>query len=1026
MQFWPPGYVIFTMKRLVFATNNEHKLQEARAILGSDVEIISLSELGCFDDIPETQPTLEGNALQKAHYIRDRYGVACVADDTGLMVDALNGEPGVRSARYATPGHDSAANMAKLLGNMEGVENREAHFSTILAYADAEEDRLFEGRVDGFIATEPSGNSGFGYDPVFIAAETGRTFADMTADEKNAISHRGRAFRKFRDWFLTLCTLICLLVPASGASAAPRWAYHHNYDGQTDRIIDTPDLTYFLTMRQLYRLDMPDNAGDKRYGLILRYDKRNDEWKWLDKSTGLSEFTVVQCEYDFDTRQLVIAYQNGNIDLLKDDGTKINIPGLLGADGNASTDIKSISIDTEGRKAWIATSTGYVCINLTKGEVATSRNYGKPVMSVAKFGGKLFVGTPTGLLAGDERDSTLDNFRQLKNWSNVWQLIPCGNRLYALAGAQTNKQLFALTARGDSFDTQYLSRYNERSAERTAGGLYVAGDNNLRVYDPSGNVTTLPIPTQYNTKVSGSYDLRSFWFSNDRKGLSRLKLDNYKDPSAQWSVTLLDYMPSNLHAFIAPEMVWHDRYGMLVRNQGMQGQFIYKRLLLPDLLSAYKDGAWTALSTPYTLAGGDAAFTMKDPSGIAVDPNNTDHIYGGSLLSGLLRLNTADPAESLRLVNSADPAKDLKGALVVVPAAAEWTAQSFFRNPTFDAYGNLWTMHITPAAKEQFQLWCWPPADRAASTSASSFREFHKYTFNTLRSNNMSFFLPMMSSANRNLIVVAAGNYQKSFMVLDHKGTVTDPSDDVYAIIPDLRDQDGVMLEYVPTMSMYEDKTTGRVWVTTNRGVYHFNPRDVLNGNTDVRRVKVPRNDGTNLADYLLDGTCVLSMTADPIGNKWFATQGAGVVVTSSDGREIINTYTADNSGLPDNTVYGIAYNPQNNSMMISTDGGLCEVFLQGTSEDPDDEVRAYPNPVRPGYVGYVTIDGLPIDGFVKIMSINGSLVRELGQSIGGEITWDLTDHNHRRVPAGIYYVYASNGADRQAYSKLTKILVAE
>lgn len=184
------------LKKLVFASNNKHKLEEARAILGDKFEIVSLEEIGCHDEIPETADTLEGNALIKARWVKDRYGFDCFADDTGLMVEALDGAPGVYSARYAGEHCSFADNVNKMLREMEGKENRKAYFATVIALILDDKTEIFEGRVDGYIATEPSGNGGFGYDPIFIAEETGRSFAEMTADEKNAISHRGRAMRR--------------------------------------------------------------------------------------------------------------------------------------------------------------------------------------------------------------------------------------------------------------------------------------------------------------------------------------------------------------------------------------------------------------------------------------------------------------------------------------------------------------------------------------------------------------------------------------------------------------------------------------------------------------------------------------------------------------------------------------------------------------------------------------------------------------------------------------------------------------
>ena len=187
------------MKSIVFATNNAHKLQELREIVGERFEILSLNDIDCHDDIPETCPTIEGNAEQKARYIHEHYGYDCFSDDTCLEIDALGGEPGVYSARYAGEGHDSEAKMRKVLAKMEGVlpAARTARFRTAVALILDGELHLFDGRVEGHILTEKHGNSGFGYDPIFSPDEAdGRSFAEMTANEKNAISHRGRAVKK--------------------------------------------------------------------------------------------------------------------------------------------------------------------------------------------------------------------------------------------------------------------------------------------------------------------------------------------------------------------------------------------------------------------------------------------------------------------------------------------------------------------------------------------------------------------------------------------------------------------------------------------------------------------------------------------------------------------------------------------------------------------------------------------------------------------------------------------------------------
>ena len=187
-------------RKIVFATNNAHKLQEMRQIAGEAFEILSLADIDCRQELPETADTLEGNASMKAQYVFDHFGLDCFADDTGLEVDALNGAPGVHSARYATDGHDDVANTALLLRNLSGVTNRAARFRTAIALIEDGQLRLFEGKVEGAIATARSGAGGFGYDPVFIPNGHNCSFAEMTPEQKNAISHRARAAKALFDY----------------------------------------------------------------------------------------------------------------------------------------------------------------------------------------------------------------------------------------------------------------------------------------------------------------------------------------------------------------------------------------------------------------------------------------------------------------------------------------------------------------------------------------------------------------------------------------------------------------------------------------------------------------------------------------------------------------------------------------------------------------------------------------------------------------------------------------------------------
>ena len=181
--------------KIVFATNNPNKLKEIQTLIPKEIEIISLKEIGCTEDIPETGDTLDANAFQKVHYVKENYNYDCFSDDTGLEIDALNGAPGIYSARYAGPEKSAESNIEKILNELQG-KNRKAKFRTAIALTLNNEEHLFEGEINGHISKAKQGNEGFGYDPIFIPENEKRSFAQMSMEEKGAISHRGRSVKK--------------------------------------------------------------------------------------------------------------------------------------------------------------------------------------------------------------------------------------------------------------------------------------------------------------------------------------------------------------------------------------------------------------------------------------------------------------------------------------------------------------------------------------------------------------------------------------------------------------------------------------------------------------------------------------------------------------------------------------------------------------------------------------------------------------------------------------------------------------
>ncbi|MDE6785746.1 MAG: RdgB/HAM1 family non-canonical purine NTP pyrophosphatase, partial [Muribaculaceae bacterium] len=305
-------------RKLVMATNNAGKLREARAIAGDRLEILSLKDIGFDQDIEETADSLEGNALIKVRAIKDACGLDCFADDTGLMVDALGGAPGVHTARYAGDDCNPDKNIDLMLKNMEGVADRNARFCTCVALSIDGEEHLFEGSVEGEIATERSGSHGFGYDPIFIPKETGVCFAEMTDEAKNAISHRGRAITAMMRWLGAICICLFSIIEAK-AVVSTDWRLFNTFDDKVEKIFDTPDKTYILAQAQLYDASQVDN--NEKLMFLFAIDKETDELRHYNAQNFLSRSVIKAANYNAIRNYLMIVYDDFTIDLLHDDGS---------------------------------------------------------------------------------------------------------------------------------------------------------------------------------------------------------------------------------------------------------------------------------------------------------------------------------------------------------------------------------------------------------------------------------------------------------------------------------------------------------------------------------------------------------------------------------------------------------------------------------------------------------------------------------------------------------------------------------
>lgn len=1020
-----------TTKKLVFATNNLHKLEEARQILSDEYEIISLESLGCHDDIEETSDTLAGNALIKARYVHERFGCDCFADDTGLMVDALDGAPGVYSARYAGNHCTPADNVVKLLEELRGRDDRKAHFSTVVALILDGKSHTFEGRVEGRIALEPSGKDGFGYDPVFIEAKSGKTFAEMPAKEKNAVSHRGRALRKLSEFLGALVLMILAFSGISLQAKAEEWRLVPSYDGQMVNIKATSDYVYFLGAAQEY--NRRNSVAGVLYGNLFRYDISSGELEYLNSQNYITGNIVRAIGYNYQSRYLAVAFDDGVINLLYDNGDRVFIPGLSIADASLDKTINDFTFVPERHEIYVATNFGYVIVDDVTNEIKSSRILNQEIMSCARFKDRIWLGTREGLYYGKQDAYSFSEFTVVPNSKFI-------NRIYLLGGQSM------IIDYGDNWNIRYatirdvesspvfwnLATTSQYGTSCSRDYFVATSEQGITVINAQLESRLLSMPPGYSGSLSATYNGSDFWFSSGRDGISCLKAP--PSNGGNWTVKSDRQFPNASNVFMSMSMAYHPDYGMLVRNHGYEFPFADSMMSAYDVICGEKNLSWTPLSTTYRVKDG---LLIDNPWGIAIDPVNTDHVYSGSVRSGLFRLDLKNPEKSMQFSKPTDinGNEKRKGYIQVVPANPEgtWQDQCVFAPPYFDNNSNLWTIYVDPKPKlkegvsDRLNLCVWSPESRKVTQSAESFKSWKNIEVRDVTVGNNPIVLPLRSTNSKNIVMAYGNTNSTPLVLLDHAGTIDNASDDRVVKMKNVSDQDGELLTLNIIYSWYEDPSTGLVWVGYNDGIFTFDPKEAMQNPSSVRRIKVPRNDGTNLADYLLSGVKVNKITTDGTGRKWFGTQGAGLVCTSADGKTIYKSYTTDNSLMPGNIVFAVEYNPSANSMMISTDNGLCELFLNSSvSESGDGDIRCFPNPVRPDYYGLVTIDGLADDAMVKIVDTSGNLIKECGQASAGSVTWNVTNMYSRRVPGGVYFVMAGAGPASDSYNKVGKILVVE
>lgn len=727
-------------------------------------------------------------------------------------------------------------------------------------------------------------------------------------------------------------------------------------------------------------------AGDRIYvlasGALFSYNTSDDEVRTYDKINTLSDIDITHIAYCKDMKALVIVYSNANIDILYEDDEVYNISDFK----NKSLPSKKINgINIQGTTAYLSTSFGIVELDLEEYEFTNTYNTGLNTYCTYLFKDKLFCGTETGMFCCDINKNLLDknnwvkkNNHYTKSICELDGMLYCHLYEYGIYSynADTNILKDLIYNHGEKYNAVY-STGKEIIASAKKKTTVITGPQNIVTYKNTGSNFILR-------------DGNSFWDCKGYRGI--VKCDIKDNNIVEVATPVVPNCPiRNYCEFM--QFTNDDKLLVAGGNLNFFDITFYDGTLMEY---DYLDDKWTNLPED----------TIKQVTGIPYlnlcsideDPTEPGHYFAGSFGYGLYEFRDGKFVKHYNLDNS--PLES------VLPTSYE--AYRFVRitSVKFDNEGNLWCINtgvkniIKILKKDGTWTELYYKAVDKLPTIVDPFIDSRGWLWLTSLQDETGVFCAKMN------------------------GTPFDTSDDESKIwLNKFTNQDGISYDVYQVYAVVEDMN-GEIWVGTNTGLFVIdNPKTFFDKGI-FKQIKVPRNDGTGLADYLLSGTYIKAMKVDGANRKWVGTNDNGVYLISADGKETIHHFTTENSPLPSNNIVSIAINGKSGDVFIGTDKGMASYMSDATrpQETLDEKnIYAYPNPVRANYSGNISIVGLTHGCNVKIVDAAGFLINE-GTSNGGQYNWNGRNQQGEKVPSGVYYVltYDSNGDEGVA----TKILV--
>lgn len=773
-----------------------------------------------------------------------------------------------------------------------------------------------------------------------------------------------------------------VLIPFFGSAqiAVGDWKIHSIYGKNVTNVIDTKDKVYYLADNYLYSYDKADQVTES-------YTKRNK----------LSDIIIKNIYYNYSKKYLLIAYDNSNIDFMYDDGKIVNLPDIKDVILTSSKVIKDVTFN--GDRAYVATEFGYVVINDKKIEVAESNILYKKVCSVAAIGQNLVLSDSTKIYVGDlnKIHTSLSSFTST-DINSIQKIVPIDdNSFFFTTGWSFKGNINA----DKTVSAQDLFHSIPLSIQPNDNGFYVqikptSTSSSVYVFDKTGTKTgQIDLPSSLQASRVSSYAGNNEFWAMDMKGIKNVKIENGTE------TIISDYSKPNTSSVRLPYNMVYNTAAKKLYVMNIGTTYYVKDYYTPATINTLDGSFWTDI-TPETSNITSDGGIVRDPYQPVIDPDDPELYYIGSFISGVYKI------KGNKVVTVYDSSNSL----------LKFVSNFYCNVPSlqFDKNKNLW---ITQTQNTDTPVMVLPRAKQSAENPSAS--DWVSVKVNGLVPQKS---MHMLITKKNDLKLFTDGTYESTLVVLNDNSTPDVASDDKVISYSSFLDQDEKSYDF-DNINCFVEDANGKVWMGTTNGVVELNPANIFNSNFRINHLKVPRNDGTNYADYLLENQNVISMAVDGANRKWIGTDNAGIFLVSADGSQILKHFTTANSYLTDDNIISIVCNPNTNSVYIGTIYGLVEYSGDATpAEDNYDNVYAYPNPVRPDYTGYITVKGLVANSWVKIADSGGNVIYS-GLSTGGMFTWDGRNASGDRVKTGVYFVLANSSENDNSKGKVvTKILI--